>query len=144
MGSLRSSNNEKYGIRVLSPKTRHHEVENPRIRNLRKGAQGAPITWCRNCKKKGHSREHCWFLHPNLRPKQTRRGGDSQEEKMDTEKGGEQESRITHLATVPNSTIEDNKFNFSRSSSAQDLMWQVYQLLCVLLQQNMNKPSLST
>jgi hypothetical protein len=42
---------------------------------------------------------------------------------------------------VPNSTIEDNKSNFSRSGSTQDLMWHVYQLLCVLLQQNMNKPS---
>jgi hypothetical protein len=81
MGSLRSSNNEKNVEFELSPKTRYHEIENPRFRNLRKEAQGAPITWCSNCKKKSHNHDHCWFLHPNLRPKQRRRGRDHQEKK---------------------------------------------------------------
>ncbi|KAJ4794256.1 01P13-1 [Rhynchospora pubera] len=30
---------------------------------------GKGENWCDNCKKEGHPRDKCWFLHPNLRPK---------------------------------------------------------------------------
>ncbi|KAJ1688371.1 hypothetical protein LUZ63_019761 [Rhynchospora breviuscula] len=30
---------------------------------------GKGDSWCDNCKKEGHPRDKCWFLHPHLRPK---------------------------------------------------------------------------
>jgi len=38
-----------------------------------------PQETCDNCKKTGHNRNSCWFLHPHLRP--TREGGDHRNKK---------------------------------------------------------------
>jgi Retrotransposon gag protein len=56
-----------------------HHNPNPRAEN-----QGAKTIKCDNCKKDGHSKDECWFLHLELRPKRKEKGGDDRHKK----KGG--------------------------------------------------------
>jgi hypothetical protein len=48
---------------------------NPRSEILR----GQTLIRCEFCKKEGHSKEECWYLHPNLRPKRMVFRGDQQQ-----------------------------------------------------------------
>jgi hypothetical protein len=46
---------------------------------------------CDCCKKTGHTKERCWFLHPHLRPKNWRGGGgdrDGEKRKGESESKG--------------------------------------------------------
>jgi hypothetical protein len=131
MSGTQSNNTDKYEIR--NPSTRREE-------------RRAPTSWCSNCKEEGHSGDGCWFLYPYLRPKRKGNtwGENRQREKShndDTKKGGEQVGCRTHLATGPKRMVESRKETLSQPSSNQDLMWQLYKELHVLLQQNSHNNS---
>jgi gag-polypeptide of LTR copia-type len=53
-------------------KGRPYSNLNPRVSVKAKGGEG---DFCDNCKKEGHTKDRCWFLHPHLRPG-NRGGGD--------------------------------------------------------------------
>ncbi|XP_078151231.1 uncharacterized protein LOC144546570, partial [Carex rostrata] len=70
-----------------------NQARNPR--GEMRGAHGKAK--CEQCKKEGHDRDHCWFLHPHLRPKwwkgdkggQNRTGGDKGERRGDRSRDSE-------------------------------------------------------
>jgi Integrase core domain len=46
----------------------HHSNSNPSFRDTAKGRGASSTVQCDHCKKAGHNRDGCWFLHPHLRP----------------------------------------------------------------------------
>ncbi|XP_078165558.1 uncharacterized protein LOC144560267, partial [Carex rostrata] len=62
----------------------YNKPQNPTSQNNKD--QSSSSERCECCKKTGHNKERCWFLHPHLRPKKWKRGGDRDGEKRKGEK----------------------------------------------------------
>jgi gag-polypeptide of LTR copia-type len=64
--------------------TAHH-----RNHSFKGEIRGAATARCDNCKKEGHSRDACWFLYPELRPKRKDRGGGDRTKKKGVDRDWE-------------------------------------------------------
>jgi hypothetical protein len=70
--------------------TTHH-----RNHSLKGEIRGAATAHCDNCKKEGHSRDECWFIHPELRPKRKDRGGGDRTKKKGADRDWERKGHCT-------------------------------------------------
>jgi hypothetical protein len=120
--------------------TAHH-----RNSSSRGEIRGAATARCDNCKKEGHSRDACWFLYPELRPKRKDRGGGDRTKKKGVDRDWERkgygavnldgadktkshsvnEATPTHTARLPHNPSQAQQAllqdGFSQAQQAQQL-----------------------
>jgi hypothetical protein len=101
--------------------------------------RGAATARCDNCKKEGHSRDACWFLYLELRPKRKDRGGGDRTKKKGvdrdwerkgycavnldnadkTKSQGVHEATSAHTARLPNEFSQAQQDQLGNLSQAQ-------------------------
>lgn len=72
---------------------------------------------CKRCKIKG-TKKKCWFLHPHLRPKGQRRGGDCKQGKKPG--GGNKGKNRGYVAEIKEAEWENNSGNKGDAGSSRD------------------------
>jgi len=65
----------KLGVGVSSKSTARMESKGKgKVKKVNFGKKEVENLSCKNCKKEGHDKDHCWQLHPEMKPKWIKKG----------------------------------------------------------------------
>ncbi|KAJ4774217.1 01P13-1 [Rhynchospora pubera] len=108
---------------------------------------GKGTDWCDNCKKEGHPRDKCWFLHPHLRPKwwtekEEGKSGAAENSKRDKKRGfgaGVRHGEDEGVKAPRNGSVAERLGTGSASTSTREELGSLLAQLTRLLKPNSEK-----